>query len=212
MSANEIARELVESIIHTEMDHWGRVSNTEAFKSGQVVWGRYSASVSDTNALRQEILSYYNGLETNSKGINLQQVEARGFFSKILTALLKIPVRLDYYDVSGLGEAIVGFILSVIFFGSNAAARNIQDQLEQYKENNVDADILAKFINSHFQTSIVHLNGNQINVIKQANILNETNNIFYRTFKKHLQLKLIEQAVAEPDNAMKQLAERLSRF
>jgi len=207
------AKELVDSIIETEIDHWAEVKNTNAFRAGQATWTRHSSTQSEQkNVLRREILIYYNSLKTNSKGICLSEIEISGFFSKILTKILEVPIRLDYFDVSALGQAIVGFILSVAFFNSNTASQLITDQFEQYKENNVDADNLARSIRHHFEESIPHLNRNQTNMIKAANILTSTNRAFFRIFHIQLDLTITDQHVSDSDSVIRQLADRLDRL
>ena len=212
MSTALIAEQLVTSIVNTEIKHWAKTNETAAFKAAQACWAQNSASIPDKNDLRQEILKYYNGLETNENRINLSEMETRAFFSKILTSVLGIPIRLDFYDVSELGRIILGLILGVLFFGRNAVYGLITEKFQEYKENDVNAAVLAQSILHHFDEHIIRLSRQEIDTIKATDILVSTNQIFYRFFGTKLDLKFTEHSAPESDSAIRQLAERLEKL
>jgi hypothetical protein len=212
MSVREIAILLVDSIVNKDINHLARVRQTDAYKSGQQIWETHSKTGHDIDVLRVEILSYYNDLSVNKNGIDLLDTKVSGFFSKILTEILQTPIRLDFFDVSALGHAVAGFIAGVIFFGRDTADQLIREQFQQYKENNVNTAILSQWIVTHFKRCIQNLNANQINIIRQSDILNATNTAFSGIFRTPINLTLHGSETRESDNAMKQLAEKLDRL
>ena len=190
MADRNIITQVIEILKNDTSDVFATdVTKTVLFTNLSQTSNKVKGSIENKRSYRKALLDEYTSALVNDP--TLGDPLKIGLFSRVLSNVWEIDIRLDYADISQLGSTIVNFIMNVPKFGRDSIVVILNDQFFQLQDLQLEAPDIIKLGNAMkkaFWLAIASVDESIICMIRCSSIIEETNRLFYQYFENLLGL------------------------